>query len=85
MTENEKIDWWQRMAKRRNWPNWGHWMVAPEDTDGEFSLVHGETGACIPCTADKGKTLREEAAFFRKVFPGAQVAAPMTFGDNNPK
>jgi hypothetical protein len=84
MTEQENIAWWQRMGKRLGWPNWGHWLIAPDDDpdaqedepEGAWMLLHGETMTRIPFTVDQGNTLEDEEVFFGKVFPGAQVKAP---------
>jgi len=79
-TEQERIEWFERMGKRVGWPNWGHWMIAPDDDqdagDGDWILLHGETMVRIPFVMDDGATLEDEAAFFGKVFPGAEVRAP---------
>jgi hypothetical protein len=79
-TEQDRIEWFQRMGKSFGWPNWGHWMIAPDDDqdadEGNWILLHGETRSRIPFVMDDGATLEDEAAFFGKVFPGAEVRAP---------
>ena len=75
MSEQTKIEWWQKFSARMKFPDWGTWLIAPEE-DGEGSLVHGETMTVIPINFDKGETPADAAEFFRKVWPKARVSAP---------
>ena len=75
---DDQIELWRNRVERWGWPVTGHYMLAPDHDfakSGDYTLLHGETLESHSLSAGDN-TLEYEAAFWRLIFPRAQVATP---------